>query len=193
MTNDPFSRFRAWLDEARDREPRWAEVMVLATAGSEGRASARAVVLTGWDEEGLVFFTDCRSRKGADLAAQPVAAAVFLWPVTQRQVRVEGPVAELSEAESDASFESTPRRGRLVVWASPQDEVVPDREHLEQRLAEVESRFAGGEVPRPPWWRGYRLRPDTFEFWAARDDALHDRFRHRWEAGGRWLPERLAP
>ncbi len=189
---DPFSRFREWLNQAREREPRWAEVMTLATVGGDGRPSARAVVVTGWDGRGLEFFTDCRSRKAAEFAARPAVAAVFLWPATGRQVRVEGTVVELSEAESDAGFASTPRQGRLVVWASPQDEVVPDRRHLEQRLAEVEARFAGGEVPRPPWWRGYRVTPDVFEFWASSDDALHDRFRHRRD-GDQWALERLAP
>ena len=190
---DPFSRFGAWLAEARAREAGWAEVMVLATAGPGGEPSARAVVVTGWDDRGLVFFTDCRSRKAAEFAARPAVAAAFLWPCTRRQVRVEGTVAELSEAEADAGFESTPRQGRLVLWASHQDEVVPDRDHLEQRLAEAEARFAGSDVPRPPWWRAYRLAPTCFEFWAASDDALHDRFRHRLGDGGHWVLERLAP
>lgn len=190
---DPFSLFGAWLAEHRDAQAAWAEVMTLATAGADGQPSARAVVLEGWDERGLVFFTDCRSRKAAEFAARPAVAAVFLWPAGQHQVRVEGTVAELSEAESDAGFESTPRQGRLVVSASPQGEVVPDRRHLEQRLAEVEARFAGGPVPRPPWWRGYRVIPATFEFWASSDDALHDRFRYRRGDGGGWAVQRLAP
>ncbi len=190
---DPFSRFGDWLAEARERELGWAEVMTLATAAADGRPSARAVVLNGWDQRGLVFFTDCRSRKAAEFAARPAVAAVFLWPAGQHQVRVEGTVAELSEAESDAGFESTPRQGRLVVWASPQDEVVAGRDQLEQRLAEVKARFAGGDVPRPPWWRGYRLAPAAFEFWAARDDALHDRFRYRRGDDGPWMVARLAP
>jgi pyridoxamine 5'-phosphate oxidase len=193
MSADPFARFGAWLAEGREREARWAEVMTLATVGEDGRPSARAVVLTAWDERGFEFFTDCRSRKAAEFADRPAVAAVFLWPATGRQVRVEGSVIELSEAESDAGFEPTPRQGRLVVWASPQDEVVPDRRHLEQRLAEAEARFAGGEVPRPPWWRGYRLTPTVFEFWASSDDALHDRFRHRPGDDGDWVVERLAP
>ena len=190
---DPFSCFGAWLDEARDREATWAEVMVLATVGAGGQPSARAVVLESWNDRGLVFCTDCRSRKAAEFAARPQAAAVFLWPVTARQVRVEGTVAELSEADSDAAFGATPHQGRLVVWASRQDDVVADRAEIERRLDEAEARFAGGEVPRPPWWRAYRLSPTTFEFWAASDDALHDRFRHRLEDGGRWVAERVAP
>jgi pyridoxamine 5'-phosphate oxidase len=189
---DPFFCFGEWLAEAREREAAWVEVMTLATAGEDGRPSARAVALTGWDQQGLVFFTDTRSRKARQVAARPAAAAVFLWP-TRHQVRVEGTVAELSDAESDAGFESTPRQGRLVVWASAQDEVVPDREALKRRLAEVDARFAGGDPPRPPWWRAYRLTPATFEFWAAAEDALHDRFRYRRGGGGQWTVERLAP
>ena len=167
--------------------------MTLATAGEDGRPSCRAVVLTAWDGLGFVFFTDARSRKAAEFAARPGVAAVFLWPAGQHQVRVEGTVTELSEAESDAGFDSTPHQGRLVVWASHQGEVVPDRHQLEQRLAEVERRFADGEVPRPPWWRAYRLAPDAFEFWASRNDALHDRWRYRRDEGGAWILERLAP
>jgi pyridoxamine 5'-phosphate oxidase len=193
MTADPFARFGAWLADAREREARWAEVMTLATVGEDGHPSARAVVLTGWDERGLVFFTDCRSRKAAEFAARPAVAAVFLWPAGQHQVRVEGTVTELPGAGSDAGFEATPRQGRLVVWASRQDEVVPGREPLEQRLFEVEERFAGGDVPRPPWWQGYRLTPTAFEFWASGDDALHDRFRYRRGDDGGWVVERLAP
>jgi pyridoxamine 5'-phosphate oxidase len=190
---DPFSRFGEWLAEEREQDGGWAEVMVLATIGADGRPSSRAVVLTGWDERGFEFFTDSRSRKAAEFAAHPAVAAVFLWPGGQHQVRVEGTVAELSEAESDAGFESTPRQGRLVVWASAQDAVVPDRAPLEQCLAEVDARFAGGEVPRPPWWRGYRLAPATFEFWSATGNALHDRFRYRQGDDGRWAVDRLAP
>jgi pyridoxamine 5'-phosphate oxidase len=189
----PFARFAEWLAEAREREAGWAEVMTLATVGEDGRPSARAVVLTGWDERGLVFFTDCRSRKAAEFAARPAVAAVFLWPGCSHQVRVEGTVAELPEFESDAGFESTPRQGQLVVWASRQDDVVPDRQALEHRLAEVTARFAGGDVPRPPWWRAYRVTPAAFEFWATAGDALHDRFRYRLDGHGHWTVERLAP
>jgi pyridoxamine 5'-phosphate oxidase len=189
---DPFSRFGTWLSEARDREAGWAEVVTLATAGEDGRPSARAVVLTGWDERGLVFFTDRRSRKAADLAVQPWAAAVILWPACQRQVRVEGTAVELSDDDSDAGFGSTPRQGRLVVWAVTQDEVVSGRDVLEHRVGEATVRFAGSEVPRPPWWQGYRLEAVAFEFWEASPDALHDRFRHR-RVDGSWVVERLAP
>jgi pyridoxamine 5'-phosphate oxidase len=189
---DPFSRWEAWLSEAREREAGWAEVMTLATAAADGRPSARAVVLVSCDGTGLVFFTDRRSRKAAELAVRPWAAAVFVWPAGPRQVRVEGAVAELSDQESDTAFGSTPRQGRLVVWASPQDEVVSGRDELERRLEEARARFAGGDVPRPPWWRAYRLEPAVFEFWESSTDALHDRFRHRL-VDGAWVVERLAP
>jgi pyridoxamine 5'-phosphate oxidase len=189
---DPFSRWEAWLSEAREREAAWAEVMTLATAAADGRPSARAVVLTGCDRGGLVFFTDRRSRKAAELAVRPWAAAVFLWPAAQRQVRVEGKVTELSDEESHAAFGSTPRQGRLVVWASTQDEVVSGRNELERRLEEAQRRFAGGDVPRPPWWRAHRLEPAAFEFWESSPDALHDRYRHRL-VDGAWVVERLAP
>jgi pyridoxamine 5'-phosphate oxidase len=192
----PFLRFHRWLDEARLRERRWAAVMTLATVAANGRPSCRSVLMTDWDERGVVFFTDDRSRKAGELAGNPWAAAVFLWPASERQVRVEGRVAPLSSApsdpESDRRFGTTPRQARLAVWAARQGEVIPDREVLERLVEEAEGRF-GDEVPRPPWWRAYRLDPVAFEFWESRPDALHDRLRHHRLEDGSWAVERLAP
>jgi pyridoxamine 5'-phosphate oxidase len=166
--------------------------MTVATATPDGRPSSRAVVLTGWDERGLVFCTDDRSRKSAELAANPSVAAVFLWPGCQRQVRVEGRVAPVSDEESDQNFAATPRPARLAVWAARQGEVLADRSVLEQGWKEADDHYQE-EVPRPPWWRGYRLEPHAFEFWEASPDGLHDRRRYDRLDNGTWRVEQLAP
>lgn len=166
--------------------------MVVATATPDGAPSARAVLLRGFDERGFVFFTDYRSRKGEELAANPRGALVWLWPPAERQVRAEGPVAVLAAEESDAYFAHRPRGHRLAAWASHQSAVIPDRESLEERMAEVTARFEGMEVPRPPYWGGYRLAPAVVEFWQGRPNRVHDRLRFRLD-GDRWVQDRLSP
>lgn len=190
---DPFTQFRRWFEEARRSQPTWHDAMVLATAPREARPSARAVLLHGLDDRGFVFFSDYRSRKARELAGNPRGALVFLWAAQRRQVRVEGTVEVIEARESDAYFASRPRGHRLAVWASRQSAVIPGRDALERRMATLGERFRGRAVPRPPYWGGYRLVPDAFEFWQGRANRLHDRLRYRRLANGRWRIERLAP
>jgi pyridoxamine 5'-phosphate oxidase len=192
LAADPVVQLRAWLDQAIEVDPRDATAMTLATADREARPSARIVLLKGLDARGLVFYTHHDSRKGRELAENPRAALVFFWPLLDRQVRVEGTVERTSREESAAYFASRPLGARLGAWASPQSRVLADREQLERALAEARERFAGGQVPLPDGWGGFRLRPEVFEFWQGRESRLHDRFRYRPSAGG-WTIERLAP
>jgi len=165
--------------------------MVLATASPDGVPSARTVLLKAFDARGLVFFTNRSSRKGQELAANPLASAVLPWHELQRQVIAAGRVAELPAEESDTYFASRPRPAQLGAWASRQSSLVASREELEAHLAQAEERFPGA-VPRPPFWGGYRLEPDTVEFWQGRAGRLHDRLRYR-RTGSDWVVERLQP
>jgi len=188
---DPFGQFSAWFDEARAlvRQP---DAIALATADAHGAPSVRMVLLKLWDERGFVFFTNFESRKGAELAANRRAALVVHWDPLGRQVRAEGPVAPVDDAESDAYFASRPRPSQLAARASPQSAVLGGRAELEAAVARVEAEFAGRDVPRPPFWGGYRLAPDVVEFWQHRENRLHDRLAYRRRPGG-WDLVRLAP
>lgn len=192
MASDPFSQFRRWLDDAVDAGVREPTAMTLATTDLEQRPSARTVLLRALDDRGFVFFTNYASRKARELSVNPQAALVFLWIALERQVCVTGSVAKVPPDESDAYFSGRPRGSRLGAWASPQSTVLADRAELERHLADVERRFAGRDVPRPPHWGGYRVDPETVEFWQGRPDRLHDRLRYRRDSG-RWVLERLAP
>ena len=185
VDRDPIRQFRAWHGEAGSP----AE-MALSTASAGGAPSARMVLLKGVDDRGFVFFTNYGSAKAADLAANPRAALLFHWP-PDRQVRVTGGVARLSDEESDAYWAGRPRGSQLGAWASNQSEVITDRAQLELRLADVTARFPG-PVPRPPFWGGFLVTPVEIEFWHHRDDRLHDRLRYRRDGGG-WVVERLSP
>jgi pyridoxamine 5'-phosphate oxidase len=188
---DPYEQFRRWLETARGAVA-GAETMVLATATPDGCPSARAVLLRGLDEAGLVFFTDTRSRKGAELAANPRGAVVFVWTALERQVRVEGPVAAVTAEEADAYFASRPRGHRLAAWISYQSQPVPGRSTLEAAMARAAAEH-GEAVPRPPWWDGYRLSPSEWEFWQGRENRVHDRVRYREAGVDGWRRERLSP
>ena len=166
--------------------------MTLATATPEGRPSARVVLLRGLDEHGLTFFTNRTSRKGEDLRRNPRAAVAIHWWELGRQVRVEGVVVELSAEESTEYWKTRPRGSQLAAWASPQSQPLESRSELDALVAGVEERFAGVEVPLPPFWGGYRLVPETVELWVHRDDRLHDRVRYT-RTGTDWRSERLAP
>lgn len=189
---DPIHQFRRWFEDAVAADVLEPNAMTLATCTPDGRPSARIVLLRGYDERGFDFFSNYESRKGEELEANPAASLVFFWPGLERQVRVEGRAARLSEAESDAYFHSRPSGSRLGAWASPQSRVVPDRAFLEDRVREMERAYADGSIPRPPHWGGYRLVPDAVEFWQGRPSRLHDRIRYRRQEG-LWLIERLAP
>ena len=193
---DPLEQFRQWLEAARTATGARDDTMVLATSTPDGRPSARAVLMRGLDENGLVFYTDTRSRKGEELAANPRAAVVFLWPVLERQVRVEGEVAPVSGAEADAYFVLRPRGHRLAAWASAQSRPLDDRAELERRMRSLEAQYADGNVPRPPYWGGYRLTPAEWEFWQGRENRVHDRvvYRRRAAPGSDgWERVRLSP
>lgn len=188
---DPVIALRAWLREAEDASPR-PDAMTLATASPDGRPSARVVLLRGLDERGVVFFTNRTSRKGEELRANPRAALVLHWWELGRQVRVEGAVEDVGPDESDAYWTTRLRASQVSAWASPQSRPVAGRAELEARITEAEERFAGGPVPLPPFWGGYRVVPEVVEFWAHRENRLHDRVRYVRSKTG-WLRERLAP
>jgi pyridoxamine 5'-phosphate oxidase len=184
---------RAWFDQAvADPEVLEPNAVQLATAGVDARPAVRTVLVKALDERGIVFYTNYESAKAADLAANPYAAAVFVWLAQQRQVRLAGPVTRVSAEETAAYFASRPRESQVGAWASPQSQVVADRAALDAVAAEIEQRFAGREIPPPPHWGGYLLAPESVEFWQGRTGRMHDRIRYRAE-GGSWVRERLAP
>jgi pyridoxamine 5'-phosphate oxidase len=187
---DPFRQFTRWFDEIRTREPE-PFAMALATTTREGQPSARMVLLKGVDERGFIFFTNYRSRKGREIGQTGRASLLFYWPSVEREVRIDGAVERVSDAESDAYFATRPLESRWSAAASPQSETVSGREELEALVRDVRAHH-GDDVPRPAWWGGYRLIPSEFEFWQGRANRLHDRLRYRRAADG-WRLDRLAP
>ena len=192
MADDPHAIFEEWLAEARLSEPNDPTAMALATADAAGRPSCRMVLLKGHDERGFVFYTNRESRKGAELAANPHAALLFHWKSLRRQVRIEGPVEPVGDAEADAYFATRAPDSQLGAWASDQSRPLDRRETFEQRYEEVRARFEGGEVPRPPHWSGYRVAPERIEFWSDRAHRLHERRLFTRVAGG-WSEGLLYP
>jgi len=189
--DDPMAQLGAWLEAGRAAVPH-PDTMTLATATPDGRPSARIVLLRGLDTRGITFFTNRTSRKGDDLRLNPRAAAVVHWWELGRQLRVEGDVEETTEDESRAYWETRPRGSRIAAWASRQSRALAARAELDAHVAEAEERFAGLDVPLPPFWGGYRIVPTSIEFWTHRENRLHDRVRFVREAEG-WRSELLAP
>jgi pyridoxamine 5'-phosphate oxidase len=190
---NPYRQFRTWLDQAEASGLTEPNAMTLSTCSLDGFPSARVVLLRGLDERGFAFFTSYESRKGKELNANPRASLTFYWASLERQVRIEGDVERVSVQESDAYFRARPRGSQLSACTSAQSEVVPNRLALETRWAQLEIEYAGREVPRPPFWGGFRVRPHSIEFWQGRPNRLHDRLRYRLLQNGVWIVERLSP
>jgi pyridoxamine 5'-phosphate oxidase len=191
LAADPLDQLRRWRDDARTAVPQ-ADAMTLATVAADGRPSARIVLARWIDDRGVTFFTNRTSRKGQELRQNAAVAAVFHWWELGRQVRIEGVAEETAEDESVEYWASRPRSSQVAAWASRQSAPLAGRDDLDARVAEVVERFAGREVPLPPFWGGYRIRPDRVEFWMHRDDRLHDRIEYARDANG-WTRRRLAP
>lgn len=190
--DDPLALFALWFEAARTHPIAQPEAMTLATVDADGLPDARTVLMRGVEGGGFRFFTNYTSAKGQALAAHAYAALLFHWEPLERQVRIRGPVTRLDAAASDAYFRGRPRLSQLGAWASPQSSVIADRTELERRVAEVEARFAGHDVPRPPHWGGFHVHPESIEFWQGQPGRLHDRLRYR-QSGDGWVRERLAP
>ena len=188
---DPLRQFEHWFQQALSAELPEPNAMTVATVAADGRPSTRVVLIKGYDERGIVWYTNYDSRKGRELAGNPFAALQFHWVELERVVRIEGRVEKVGDAESDAYFQSRPLDSRIGAWASPQSQVIESRAVLVANAARYGAQFLL-QPPRPPHWGGYRLVPDRWEFWQGRKSRLHDRLRYRLEAG-QWLRERLAP
>jgi pyridoxamine 5'-phosphate oxidase len=190
---DPIKQFDKWFAAAIKAEIRDANAMALATATPDGKPSVRIVLLKTFGEAGFVFFTNYTSKKGRELEENPRAALVLYWMEVERQIRIDGTVEKIPREESEEYFHTRPVGAQIGAWASQQSEVIDARRVLDARLAEMTQRFAGGEIPLPPHWGGYRLKPQTIEFWQGRTNRLHDRFRYTRDQSGSWVIERLAP
>jgi len=193
MTADPHGLFEMWFAEARAGEPNDAEAMALATADAAGRPSVRMVLLKGHDERGFAFYTNSDSRKGLEIAANPRAALLFHWKSLRRQVRIEGAIEATGEAEADAYFATRPRDARIGAWASDQSRPLESRASFEARYERLTAEFEGKDVPRPPYWWGYRVAPERIEFWTDRPHRLHERRLFVRGADGGWTEELLYP
>ncbi len=190
---EPFAQFGRWFSEALATQSGEANAMTLATASASGSPSARIVLLKGWSAEGFVFYTNYRSAKAGDLEANPQAALLFFWDALERQVRIEGTVEKISREDSAAYFQSRPVGNQLGAWASEQSSVVASREELEAQMTELTEKYTGQAIPLPPFWGGYRVKPQRMEFWQGRQARLHDRFRYTCVQNSDWQIERLAP
>ncbi len=189
---DPFVTFRDWLTEASATEPNDPNAMILATASSTGRPAARTVLLKAWDHDGFVFYTNLESRKSQELRENPQAALLFYWKTLHRQVRIEGPISLVSDKQADEYYASRPRISRIGAWASAQSRPLPDRKVFDDKITELEAKYPGDQIPRPPFWSGWRVTPEYFEFWQDVQFRLHDRTTYSRE-GNDWIRGKLYP
>lgn len=193
QADDPWALAQAWLSEAESSEPRDPNAMALATADSDGLPDVRMVLLKGFDTRGFVFYSNTESAKGNELTGNPQAALVLYWKSLNRQIRARGPVSFVSDEEADTYFATRHPRSRLGAWASAQSRPLGSRRELEERVDRLATQFADGPIPRPPYWRGYRIAPLAIEFWQDRPSRLHDRIVFRQVSGGGWTKLRLNP
>jgi len=193
LARDPFRQFGKWFQEVEAAKIPEPNAMILSTASRLGRPTSRVVLLKGVDGRGFVFYTNYESRKGREIELNPQVALLFPWVALERQVMVEGPLAQISREESEAYFHSRPRLSQLAAWASQQSAIISGRAVLEDSMKVLEAKYHGQEVPLPPNWGGYRVNPETVEFWQGRRSRLHDRLRYRREKSGDWSIERLSP
>jgi pyridoxamine 5'-phosphate oxidase len=193
LARDPFRQFEKWFQEAEGAKIPEPNAMTLATADSDGKPSARTVLLKGLDGRGFVFFSNYESRKGREVAGNPRVSLVFPWIAMERQVIVEGTATKMAREENEAYFHSRPRASQLGAWVAQQSSIITGREVLEDAMKALEKKHAGAEVPLPPNWGGWRVAPETVEFWQGRRSRLHDRLRYRRGKEGAWTVERLAP
>ena len=192
LEKDPFIQFDNWFRKRMSSEIIYPDAFSLGTASADGRVSVRTVLLKGHDDKGFIFYTSYTSHKGKQLGQNPSAAMLFYWPELSRQIRIEGSVEKISEAESKAYFASRPRESRIGAWASDQGKQIPDREYLEKRFTEFSKKFSGKPVPKPQYWGGYRIVPTRFEFWNEGKHRLHDRIVYTL-SGEKWKMARLSP
>lgn len=192
VATNPTDQFTTWWKEATNSNIEEVNAMTLATANAAGKPDARIVLLKGYDENGFVFYTNYESRKAEELAANPFATLVFFWKELERQVRIEGTVAKVSETDSDAYFKIRPIASQIGALASPQSTVIADRNVLEENVKQLQIKYADGDIPRPAHWGGYIVKPSQVEFWQGRRSRLHDRIRYRIDKDA-WIIERLAP
>jgi pyridoxamine 5'-phosphate oxidase len=190
---NPFLQFQDWFTQACEAQVIEPNAMTLATVASEGKPSARIVLLKDFDPRGFVLYTNFQSRKGQELTQHPAAALVFWWGELERQVRIEGNITPVSDAEAEDYFQSRPRGSQLGAWVSNQSQVIPNRDVLETRLLQLEQEYGDRPIPRPSHWGGYRLVPSYFEFWQGRPNRLHDRLCYRQTSSNTWIIERLSP
>ncbi len=193
VDRDPFSQFEKWLEAAVKAELTDPHAMVVATASRAAKPSARVVLLRGFDRNGFVFYTNYTSRKGTEILSNPNAAAVFFWSKLDRQIRIEGVIEKVSDEESDKYFQSRPRENQIAAWASSQSQIIASREKLDNIFKEFAKEFEGKPVPRPDNWGGFKLKPESFEFWQGRESRMHDRILYTLTEDNGWQISRLAP
>lgn len=189
----PIKQFGKWYEKALRADLIHPNAFTLTTSTTAGKPSARVVLLKDYDERGFVFYSNSKSKKGSEISDNPFASFCFWWGELERQIRIEGRIEKVSQDEADAYFATRPRGSQLGAWASNQSSVIPNREVLEKRILQFESKFNDKDIPRPPYWNGYRLAPNVIEFWQGRDNRLHDRLRYSLQEEGKWIIERLAP